>query len=380
MLFKDIVGQEVLKGRLIQSALAGRISHAQLFLGQSGYGALPLALAYVQFINCSNKLADDSCGSCKSCLKISKLAHPDLHFAFPVNTNKEVTKNPSSDLFIQQWREINADHPYFNLDDWHQKIAIETKQSIINVAESQEMIKKLSLKPYEAEYKFLLIWKAEQLNVQAANKLLKLIEEPTDKTIILLVAEEEEQMLKTIISRTQLIRVPPVKKEAIAEYLMQTAGVEVSLATEHASFAEGNVATALARLNQQEEVDYFFNLFKRWMRGCYEANIEKMYAWVEEVSARTIGREKQKRFLEFALEIMREGLMRNYVGTHLQRFDGEINSFMKNFAPFVHHSNVVAIMELLNLAHRDIGRNAYAKITFMDMSMKFANLLRVKKG
>lgn len=375
MQFSEIIGQEALKTRLIKTVKEGRISHAQLFLGSSGYGALPLAIAYAQFINCTNKQADDSCGQCTSCLKISKLAHPDLHFAFPVAGKDK----PISDQFLTAWREIVLETPYFGIDEWHQKIEIENKQSEIRVNESQSIIKKLSLKAYESEFKIMLIWKAESLNTEASNKLLKLIEEPTDKTIILLVVEDEELLLPTISSRTQLVRIPPIKTASLTTHLVEQLGVNESVAKQSASLAEGNLTTALEKINQTEEDSYFFELFKRWMRACYEANIDKMNQWVEEISSRTIGREQQKRFLSYALEIMREGLIRNYASSELNRFDGELSSFMKNFAPFVHENNIFGIVELLNEAHFHISRNAYPKILFMDMSMKFANLLRVKK-
>lgn len=379
MLFKEIIGQEKLKKRLIQTVKEGRISHAQLFLGKSGFGTLPLAIAYIQYINCTNKQEEDSCGICNSCLKLNKLSHPDVHFSFPVSTNSRVKTKPLSDDFIQSWREINLETPYFNLNDWHRKIDIEQKQSLINVHESQELIKKLNLKPYEAEFKVLLVWKPEHLNIQASNKLLKLIEEPTGKTIIILIAEEEEALLKTITSRTQLIRVPLIEKKALSRFLIEKNAVDPDKAQQLVALAEGDAILMKAKMNYSEEQDIFFQLFVSWMRACYEANIEKMHAWVEQISERKVGRERQKRFLEYALEVMREGVIRNYVGQDLQRFEGSEGKFMLKFAPFVHENNVFGIMELLNEAHHNISRNAYAKILFMDMSMKFANLLRVKK-
>ncbi|MEQ8624978.1 MAG: DNA polymerase III subunit delta' [Vicingaceae bacterium] len=375
MQFSEIVGQESLKQRLVKTVVEGRVSHAQLFLGQCGFGSLPLAIAYAQFIHCTNKQAEDSCGECNSCKKIEKLAHPDLHFSFPIAGKDK----PTSDTFITDWREINLDNPYFGLDNWHQKIEIDNKQSIINVHESQRIIKKLSLKAFESEFKVLIIWKAENMNVDASNKLLKLIEEPTDKTIILMVVEDEELLLPTIRSRTQITRVPPINSQLIATKLMEELGVDLATAQQSASLSEGNLSTAKEKVKQSDEDEYFFELFKNWMRACYEANIEKMHQWVEEMSSKSVGREGQKRFLNFALEIMREGLIRNYGPANLNRFDGDVSTFMKKFAPFVHENNVFGIVEILSDAHFHISRNAYPKILFMDMSMKFANLLRIKK-
>jgi DNA polymerase-3 subunit delta' len=379
MHFKDIVGQSKLKSRLIQTVQEGRISHAQLFVGKSGFGTLPLAIAYVQFIACKNKQETDSCGTCPSCIKFNKLVHPDLHFSFPVNTNSEIKTKPVSDDFLLQWRELNLRKPYFDLEEWHKTIGIELKQSLISVNESHAVIKKLSLKAFESEFKFLLIWKPENLNSQASNKLLKLIEEPTGKAIIILIAEDEEALLRTITSRTQLIRVPPVELSEVKKYLLNKEPIGEERAQQIAALAEGDILHADEKLHFSEDAEMYFELFVTWMRACYEANIDKMHAWVEQVSEKRFGRERQKQFLEYALEVMREGMIRNYAGTTLQRFDGAEGNFLKKFAPFVHENNVFGIMEILNDAHYHVSRNAYAKILFMDMSMKFANLLRVKK-
>lgn len=379
MLFQEIVGQDKLKKQLIKTVNDGRISHAQLFLGRSGTGTLPMAIAYSQFINCTNKQMNDSCGVCPSCLKMNKLTHPDVHFSYPFNTNDKIKSKALSKDFIIEWREIVLEKRYFNLTDWHQKINLEIKQSLINVAESQEIIKKMTLKPYEAEYKTMIIWQPEKMNTEASNKLLKLIEEPYGKTIIILISEDEEMLLKTITSRTQKITFPFIEELEIANALINNNKVDTEKAGQVAAQSEGDFLVALSRINQSAEQEWFFEMFVSWMRGCYEANIPKMNAWVEKMSDRKVGRERQKRFLEYALEVMREGLLRNYVGQDLQRFQGAEGGFLLKFAPFVHENNVFGIMELLNEAHYDVGRNAYAKILFMDMSMRFANLLRVKK-
>ena len=237
----------------------------------------------------------------------------------------------------------------------------------------------MTLKPYEAEFKILIIWKPERMNTEASNKLLKLIEEPVGKSLIILVAEEEEMLLKTITSRTQKVAFPYIEELVLTKALQDKFKIEAEKAKQLAALAEGDFLTAKALVHHNEEQEWFFEMFKDWMRGCYEANVDKMNAWVEKMSDRKNGRERQKRFLEYALEVMREGLMKNYIGQKLQRFQGEEAKFLIKFAPFVHENNIFGIMELLNEAHHDIGRNAYAKILFMDMSMRFANLLRVKK-
>lgn len=379
MQFKDVVGQKELKAKLIGTVNENRISHAQLFLGKAGAGSLAMALAYAQYIQCENRQSHDSCGSCNSCRKMMKLIHPDLHFAFPVNTNKEIKSKPLSDHFINEWREIVNESPYFTIHDWHKKINIESKQSLINVHQSQEIIKKLSFKTYEAPFKILFIWHADSLNVQAANKLLKLIEEPTDRTILILIAEEEEQLLKTITSRTQTIRIPAISTEEVQEYIIKNWELYAEQSLQIAHLSEGDLIAAKERVQQSEESEAFFELFKQWMRACYEADIEKINRWVEEVSGKSLGREKQKRFLQFALEIMREAAMRSYAGHSLSRFQGVEEKFIQKFTPFIHENNLLEVVELLETAGREISRNAYSKIVFMDISLRFANLLRVKK-
>ncbi len=376
MLFSKIIGQEKLKNRLIDTVKNQRISHAQLFLGKTGFGTLPLAIAYAQFICCTDKKENDSCGICKSCVKFEKLVHPDLHFTYPVNTNDHIKSKPVSDDFIPLWRELFLENPYFDIDDWSRKLGTENKQGFIGVDESKKIIKKLSLKPYESEFKIQLIFRAEAMNADASNKLLKLIEEPTDKTIILLIAEDEEQLLKTITSRTQIIRVPPIEQPILANKLTEFSSSE--MADKVSKLAMGDYNFAKSKLEKEEEDQYFFKQFQTWMRVCYKADIQGINQWVEEISASSVGREKRKRFVLYAIDLMREGILRNYAGKEFQQFFGEEEKFVGNFAPFVHARNVLPMSEILNEAYQHISRNAYSKILFMDLSMKFANLLHVK--
>lgn len=376
MLFSKIIGQEKLKNRLIDTVKNQRISHAQLFLGKTGFGTLPLAIAYAQFICCTDKKENDSCGICKSCIKFEKLVHPDLHFTYPVNTNDHIKSKPISDDFIPLWRELFLENPYFDIDDWSRKLGTENKQGFIGVDESKNIIKKLSLKPYESEFKIQLIFRAEAMNADASNKLLKLIEEPTDKTIILLIAEDEEQLLKTITSRTQIIRVPPIDQAILVNKLTDFSSSE--MANKVSKLAMGDYNFAKSKLEKEEEDQYFFKQFQTWMRVCYKADIQGINQWVEEISSSSVGREKRKRFILYAIELMREGILRNYAGKEFQQFFGEEEKFVVNFAPFVHARNVLQMSEILNEAHQHISRNAYSKILFMDLSMKFANLLHVK--
>ena len=378
MQFTDVVGQKKTKKKLIEAYTLNRLSHAQLFSGDIGFGGLPLALAFIQFIACLDKKEDDSCGKCSSCLKMSKLAHPDLHFSFPVNSASD-SKKKLSDDFLTEWRELLLENPYFELKDWQNKIEVIKKQCIINVAESQNIISKLNLKSFESEYKFLLIWKAEKLNLDAANKLLKLIEEPTDKTLIFLIAENTEDLIKTIRSRTQIVRLSRIERDLIALYLQSKFQLDPDLAFQLASRADGNITKAIEGFKDREEHLIFFDWFKDWMRNCYQANVEKMVRWVDELSSASHGRLKQMRFLDYCLNVVREGMLIQYGGQSLQQFQGEELLFIKKFAPFVHENNLIQMMELINEAHTHISRNAYAKVVFMDMSMRFANLLHFKK-
>jgi len=379
MLFRDVIGQKRLKSKLIDTVKKNRISHAQLFLGKSGNGGLPLAIAYVQYINCKQKGESDSCGVCSSCIKIQKLAHPDLHFVFPVNTNKKVKGKAISSDFMQEWREICAEKGYFDLREWNEKIEIENKQSFISVLESQEIIKKLSLKSYQSDYKILIIWKAELMHRSASNKLLKLIEEPSANTLIILVCEDEEQLLSTILSRVQLIKIPGIESEELQKFLIKKVNCKPESARKIASFSNGDLIQAQLEVQQSEESNYFFELFKQWMRACYEADVTKINQWVEEVSSKNLGREGQKRFLNFSLEVVRASMINNYGDKTLASFAEKEDAFIQKFSPFIHENNLISIIALMEEAHYHISRNLFAKIIFMDISLKFANLLRVKK-
>lgn len=378
MLFKEVIGQEELRMNLTKIVNSDRLAHALLFNGKYGHGGLALALSLAQYLQCNNRSEEDSCGLCPSCLKFQKLAHPDLHFSFPINSS-DGSKASSSDEFLEQWREIIHNSPYFDLKEWNDKIGLEKKQSLIKVEDSKSIIKKLSLKSYEAKYKIMIMWSADRMNNEAANRLLKLIEEPSDNTLILLLTEDEESILNTIRSRTQLVRIPPIDESSLKNYLLKEMGLNEENASRVSRQCEGDLIKAKSLIQKQEEEELFFRLFAEWMRASYEANVERIYKWVEEMSSASYGREKQKRFLRYALNMMREGILRNYSGDQFQTIFGQEEAFMKKFSPFIIAENIVEISELLNEAHYHIERNAYAKIIFMDMSMQFANLLRAKK-
>lgn len=380
MLFSEILGQEKNKKLLLQSVSDDRIAHAQLFLGSKGSSNLALALAFSQYVHCSSKTADESCGTCPSCIKHSKNAHPDMHFVFPVATTSSVKAKPVSKNFLTEWRSLLTDNAYFSLFDWLKHIGVENKQGLISVEQSNHIIKELSLKPYESHTKIMLIWMPEKMNLQAANKLLKIIEEPPSKTLFLLVAESDENILATVLSRTQLLKVPSFTEQEVKSYLVDR-GVESSKSQMVASIAEGDLNMALQLAEHSEDVEENSLRFVQWMRLCFSAlqvkDIDKLVQWSETMAK--LGRENQKSFLLFASNVMRDALLKNYGVEGMMKMNvGGQNFTMDKFSPFIHADNCMDIMEELNMAQLHIERNANPKILFLDASFKIARLLHKK--
>lgn len=380
MLFKEVLGQEKLKELLMHSVREGRVPHAQLFLGSKGSANLALALAFAQYVACNNKQQDDSCGKCPSCLKHLKFVHPDLHFVFPVATTSNVKTKPISKNFLSEWRYLLDENPYFSVFDWLKHIGVDNKQGLISVEESAHVLKDLSLKPYEGETKMMLIWMPEKMNVQAANKLLKIIEEPPQKTLFLLVAESTENMLSTVLSRTQLIKVPRHSDEDLENYLTNR-GVEQSKVKMISALVEGNINEALQLADYVEDAEQNSLSFVKWMRLCFSAlqvkDIDKLVQWSEKMAK--AGRENQKSFLLYASNVMRDALLKNYgVETMMKMNLGRQDFTMEKFAPFIHAGNCMEIISELNMAQLHIERNANPKILFLDTSFKIARLLHKK--
>jgi DNA polymerase-3 subunit delta' len=375
MLFKDIIGQQAVKDRLIRSVKEGRISHAQLFLGPQGSGSLAMAVAYAQYICCSNKGEAESCDQCSSCIKYNKLVHPDLHFVYPVALSKDV--RTSSDV-IAEWRSAFLSNPYISLFNWFEQLDAENKQAIIGVEESGDILRKLSLTTYEAEYKIMIIWQAEKMNQAAANKLLKILEEPPDKTLFLLICENEEQLLRTIVSRTQLIKINKIKDEELADALIANNELSPEAAQKIAHLADGNYAEALLLISENENAAQNLVSFQKLMRASLKFDPKAVLVWIDEIAA--AGRERQKNFLNYALHIMRESLVLNYADASLIKLGADEQDFVKKFSPFIHASNVERFVEELNSAHYHMERNANAKILFMDLAFKFNELLNLPKA
>jgi DNA polymerase-3 subunit delta' len=371
MLFKQIIGQQDIKKRLLSSVKDNRISHAQLFLGAEGSGALALAVAYAQNIACNNKQNDDSCGVCASCIKFEKLIHPDLHFCYPTVGGKSI-----STMFAQQWRDSFLANPYLNVTQWLDNIEAENKQGNITVEECHDIIRKLSLKTFESEYKFLILWMPEYLGL-AGNSLLKIIEEPPPKTLFLLVGENSAQIISTITSRTQLIKINKLPHEELKSVLVQKHSLSESEANILAHLSNGSYNEALINL-QSDSIDDYSERYLNWMRKCFgiRKNIPEILNWSDEMSK--IGREKQKAFLAFGMHICRECLMINYGNIDLVRLSAEDYARFKNVAPFINKANGQTIFEELNTALYHIERNANPKILFTDLSLKIGSLLHVK--
>lgn len=377
MLFDKIIGQEDLKKRLLASVKDGRVSHAQLFLGEEGTGNLPLALAYAQYIMCEDKQQQDSCGVCSSCIKNQKLVHPDLHFVFPTANTDKAKGKPVSDIFLEEWREIVLENKaYFSISQWQEKIQTENKALLIPAEESNEIIKKLSLKTYESEYKIMIIWYPEKFNNSSANKLLKILEEPEPKTLFILVAHESEQLIPTILSRTQTFKVNKIDTNDLSNGLIKLFQFSTEQATSISLLADGNFLEAKKIIETSEAEEFFYNLFTKWMRAAFKADVVSLIKFSDDIQK--IGREKQKQFILYCLHIFRESLINNFGSAELNKTTPSENQFLIKFAPFIHGANCIEIIELFNDAYYHVERNANPKILFLDVSFKLTKFLRVK--
>ena len=372
MFFRDIIGQEEIKQRLIQNVQENKIAHAQLFCGGEGVGKLPLAIAYARYISCLNPSNEDACGKCPNCIKFNHLAHPDLHFIFPV-VKKKSTKDVVSDDYIAEWRELIAKTPYFNLHTWLEEMGAENQQAQIYVKESNEIIRKLSLKSSQGGYKIIIIWLPEKMNQECSNKLLKLLEEPAEQTVFLLVSEEPDMLLTTIQSRTQRINIKGIEEKDLKEALMNIHGLQEQDATDIAHRSEGNFLKAIESISLNEENKLFCDLFVALMRLSYQRKIKEMKVWSENVAA--MGRERQKHFLSYCQRMIRENFIYNFHNRSITYLGSEEEAFSTRFAPFINERNVMEIMSELNEAQRHIEQNVNAKMVFFDFSLKMIVLL-----
>jgi DNA polymerase III subunit delta' len=378
MLFREIIGQKEIKKKLIQTVLDQRISHAQLIYGQEGSEKLALAIAYAQFINCTNRNTGDggmpdSCGVCPSCIKYQKLIHPDLHFIFPVATTKRVTKKPQSKDFMEDWRKFLLQSEYYgSLHDWFEFIGIENKQGIINADDCHDIITTLSYKSYESEYKVMIIWMVEKLYYSAAPKILKILEEPPEKTLFILITEDPEQIISTILSRTLLVKIPRVSQKEISEHLVKKYKASGQEADIIARQANGNLKLAEQKFQRQGEDVANFTLFRDWMRLCFKKDIIGLVSFSADLSK--IGRENQKNLLHYALQIVQSCGRLEYTQDRLVLSAGEEMEFIQKISPYINSSNLTSFHELFNTALYHIERNAYPNTLFMDVSLNILQL------
>jgi DNA polymerase-3 subunit delta' len=375
MKFSEIPGHKVVIEKLLRSVREERVSHAQLFTGPQGSGKLALALAYAQFVSCENKQESDSCGTCKSCIKYEKMIHPDLHFVFPVIKDKRIT-DPVSDNYIEEWREFVRRSPYFTINSWLNSIEVGNAQGMIFASEASEIIKKLNLKTFESDYKIMIIWLPEKMHTATANKLLKMIEEPPEKTLFILVAEEPDKIISTILSRCQIIKVAAVKKEDLIAWLIIKYNLTSEKASDIAHVVNGDIVRAAELAENEESMTGNLDRFRLLMRYSWKRDVLSIIEWSEELAS--AGREAQKNFLSFCLRLVRE----NYMMTMSQQANkivflaGEEYDFSKNFHPFINEKNISRLTEELNLCHSQIEANGNAKIIFLDLALKVIRLIR----
>lgn len=373
MLFKDIIGQQEIKERLVRTAKDGFIPHAQLFCGSEGVGKLPLAIAYAQYLNCENPSENDSCGKCSSCTKYNNLAHPDLHFVFPI-VKKAAKKKEVCDDYIAEWRDFIKTNPYFNLSQWLEYIDAENSQGLIYAKESEEIIRKLSLRIYEAKYKTMIIWLPEKMHESCANKLLKIIEEPTENTVFLLVSDTPDNIITTIQSRCQRINIHGVDKADIIQALTNDYNLSSEDAENIAHLSNGNFLKALETISLNEEHKFFFNLFVQMMRASYARNIKEIKAIGNELGG--IGRENQKSFLAYCQKMVREYFVSNLKQSEMIYLAQDEANFGIRFSPFINEKNIIGFMDELALAERHVEQNVNAKMVFFDLCLKITMLIK----
>lgn len=381
MLFKDIIGQDAVKARLRQAVQDGRISHAMLFTGAGGVGKLPLALALAQYMACPNRTPEDSCGKCPTCLQYQKLQHPDLFFAYPV-VKPEGKLEVVCDDYGKEWRQLILERPYFDLADWYEAMGASNKQGMIYEKESSEILRKLSLKAYGSGFKVMIIWLPEKMNEVCANKLLKIIEEPPQKTVFILVSEEHQRLLQTILSRVQEVPLPRLSEDEITAAL-RAADDELSAsdAIDFAHMANGSYLTALKLMRADEQNQQFFDWFVALMRNAWSVGHRQDYdcllelrKWAAEMSA--AGREKQKAFLEYAQRQVREYYVFNFGLPEINYQTAAERQFAVKFAPFINENNVQRLMDQLQLAQRQIEQNGSARIIFFDLCLQTIVLIK----
>ena len=373
---KEVIGQEEVWQRLITMVREDRLPHAIMLCGPQGCGKMALALAFASYLICQNREGhDEACGECRQCKMLEKWGHPDLLFSYPTikTPNMGSEHKPVSEDFAEEWRNMISRSPYFNIEQWMTEIGAENQQAIITAGESDELNRKLSLKSSQGGYKVSVIWLSERMNIECANKILKLIEEPPSQTIFIMVSENPDNLLETIRSRVQRIDVKKTDNESIQKALVGKYGISEDDAMRVARLANGDWLTAVSELSADGENKEFLADFQSLMRLAYQRNVREMKHWSENINS--YGREKQKRFLTYFLRLIRESFMYNFQQPELSYMTSQEEAFTANFARFVNENNILQITELANKAIRDISQNANGKIVFFDMALQMIVLL-----
>lgn len=375
MNFEDVIGQSFLKKHLKQGVDSGRVPHAQLFIGKRGAGGLPMAIAYADYLI---KQRSNGVG------QMNPLTHPNIHFVYPVTTSDKVKSKPISSSYKNEWRKFVETSPYGSIEDWYRFLGVGNKQGNIGVEEASDISSKMSLKAFNGGYKVVIIWMAEKMSSVCANKLLKLIEEPAEKTAIILITEDEEQLIGTIRSRCQAVHLNTISEKIIKNTLIKRHNTEESLAKNIAHRSEGSYSRALDLLSQESDDLQFEAWFIAWVRTAFQAksnkqSINNLMAWSQEISK--TGREVQKQFLDYSLQFFRHAMLYNYGAKSLVFVELNDKSFkIENFAPFIDSCNISEISKEVELARYHIERNGNSKIILTDLSIKLTRLLHLKKS
>ena len=375
-MFEQVIGQREVQERLMQMVNEGRLPHAIMLCGPQGAGKLALAVGFAKVLLAEkvSSMFTDMPEYVESPM-LKNLEHPDLHFTYPTIKLSSMGSDhkPISDDFAREWHELIIASPYFTMNEWLEQMGGENQQAIITAGESDELVRKLSLKSSQGGYKVSLIWLPERMNIECANKILKLLEEPPSQTVFIMVCQEPDKLLETIRSRVQRIDVKKIADGDVKQALMEKRGLTEDMAKRISRMANGNWLKALEMLSADSENEFFLDMFQSLMRLAYQRKVKDLKAWSEQMA--TMGREKQKRFLEYFLRLIRENFIYNFQNEELCYMTQREEEFAKNFARFINEANILVISDLANIAIRDIGQNANAKIVFFDMALKMIVLL-----
>ena len=369
----EVIGQEGVKRLLLRQLEEGRVPHAQLFCGPAGSGKLPMALAFATALLCQQRQGLTPCGHCNDCAMTAHFAHPDLHFIFPIFKKNSSTK-AVSDTFISEWRTLLSETPWISRNTWNDRLGIENQQPEIYESQSTEIIQKLSLVAQKAGgYKVVIVWQADKMNLSCSNKLLKTLEEPIGRTAFILVSDQPEKLLPTILSRVQRIDFPLLPERLLQEQLSTRNHIDPTAARDIAHISNGSYVQALRHIGVDEEGEMLLDNFKTLMRLCYMRKVKDLRDWSD--AAAGWGRERQKRFLDYALKLVRENFIYNFRQAPLNYETAAEAEFSVNFARFINERNVEDMLTLFTEARRDIAANVNARMVFFDTALRLIVLL-----